>query len=99
MVCRLVVPLAQAGSVVALEQSLPRLRALTAAQLKTEADRCASSLRAADIAPFKRALVDARLDSVTLVHDHDLAEGKVASGLRLLFVRLAGGWRLGFSGA
>jgi len=53
-----------------------------------------------DIQPLKRGLAGLSLHKVTLVHDHDLAPAKARAThdqpLNLIFIKLAGQWRLAF---
>jgi len=53
-----------------------------------------------DIQPLKRGLAGLSLHNVTLVHDHDLAPAKARAThdqpLNLIFIKLAGQWRLAF---
>jgi len=98
-ICRLLAPIGQASSLAVLQAGMPQLQRMSRQQLQGEIEDCARSLRPSDIEPLKRGLTGLSLRTVALVHDHDLATARAVSAgrsLNLIFVKLAGEWRLAF---
>ncbi len=97
-ICRLLAPVGQSASLSALQKRLPALTRVSDQRLRAETQDCAQSLRSSDIAPLQRGLGGLSLRLVTLVDDHDLAKASTASTrpLDLIFIKVAGQWRLAF---